>query len=214
MNRAIILLVIITLIGCKDHSVSDHLNLKDHFTELDTAKHSFINTEDFIVDTNKSIVEWRGTKLRRTGKHEGTVKFLSGKMLFSNGKLYGGQFVVDMKSIYITDIPLSDPVPRKNITNHLNIDFQTSLFQTSSFAINKIIENNNDSYTVKGEMTIMDISRPITIILKEIKQEKEYFSTFTFDRFQWKIGENGSWLEKKLVDADITLKVKIVLLDK
>lgn len=63
-------------------------------------------------------------------------------------------------------------------------------------------------------MAIKGISKSITVTLNEIKEKKEYYSTFTFDRFLWKIGENGSWLEKKLVDADVTLKIKIILLNK
>lgn len=122
---------------CKDNRHSNTLNV--HLNKVDSA--NLILDEDaniLSVNIKKSVVEWKGTKLLRTGKHEGIVSFKDGQMSFSNGKLVGGKFVVDMKSIYITDIPKSDPEPRKNLTTHLNKDFETKIFPIASFTITSV----------------------------------------------------------------------------
>ena len=132
--------------------------------------------------------------------------------MFSEGKLSGGYFTVDMKSIYITDIPLSDPIPRKNITRHLNSDFETSIFPNASFIIKEISALNSTHWSLSGNMTIKGITKPIQVVLNELEKGKAFGSSFSINRSEWKIGENGSWLEKKLVDEEIVLNVNIVVL--
>lgn len=204
-------MVFISLIGCKDNRELNNLNYQD--TKIDTANLILDQEVDtFFIDLKKSVVKWKGTKLKRTGKHEGTVRFKQGKMFFSKGNLVGGELIVDMLSIYNTDIPKSEPVPRKKLTEHLNNDLETEKFPTASFKITSVEKSTAEVYKITGNMTIKGISKSISVPLKETTRGKDYFSIFTFDRFIWKIGENGSWLEKKVVDANVTLKVEIVLL--
>lgn len=212
MNRVLIILVFISLIGCKDNRDSDNTNSR--LKKTDSANliiDDDANTNTLHLDTIKSVIKWKGTKLMHTSKHEGTVSFKEGQMLFSNGNLVGGQFVVDMQSIYNTDIPKSDPVPRKNLTDHLNKDFETNLFPTASFTLTNVEKVNSKLYNISGDMIIKGVSKSIAITMKEIKKEKEYFSEFSINRSLWGIGDKGSWLEKKLVDDDFVLKIQIVL---
>ena len=211
MNRVLFVLAFCILVNCIDNKSSGKSLTNSISPEMNTITHVNDTVNSLSINTDKSIVKWKGTKLMHTGKHEGTVNFKSGKIMFSNGNIIGGEFVVDMTSIYNTDMPLSEPIPRKNITTHLNKDFETRIFPIATFTITHVKENTPRAYLVTGDMIIKGISKPIIITLKEIEREKEYFSTFTFNRFLWKIGESGSWLEKKLVDEDITLQVKVVL---
>jgi len=212
MNRVLIILMLNVLIGCKDSRDSDNIN--SHFKKTDSANliiDDYANTDTLYLDTIKSIIKWKGTKLMHTGQHEGTVNFKEGQMLFSDENLVGGQFVVDMQSIYNTDIPKNDPVPRKNLTDHLNKDFETNLFATASFTMTNVEKVNSKLYNISGDMIIKGVSRSIAITMEEIKKEKEYFSEFSINRSLWGIGDRGSWLEKKLVDDDFVLKIQIVL---
>jgi hypothetical protein len=68
------------------------------------------------------------------------------------------------------------------------------------------------SFFITGDMNIKGIKKSLPITVKEIKQEKEYVSSLILDRFDWGIGKESSWLEKKLVDAEIFLNVRIVTL--
>ncbi len=94
---------------------------------LENNRDSIPALQEILIDITSSIVYWKGTKLRRTGKHEGTIKFKSGALLFSNNRLSGGNFEIDMHSIYIADMPEHETVPRRNLTRHLHSDFEISI---------------------------------------------------------------------------------------
>jgi len=62
-------------------------------------------------------------------------------------------------------------------------------------------------------MTIKDVSKniSITLLISTIQEnQKQLDAQFTFDRFKWNIGNEGSWLEKKLVDKEIELIIRII----
>ncbi len=203
-NHLLLLSVLILAFGCQN-------NNKEHSEEtvlstLTPQKYDGVKT----IDVSNSIVKWRGTKLMGTGSHEGTVKFSEGELKFSNNKLIGGTFIVDMTSIYNTDIPLSDPVPRKNITFHLNSDFATDTFPNASFTIKTVEEIDKQSMKISGDMKIRGITNPLSIEAREIIAGKIYEAKVILNRHDWNIGEQGSWLEQKLVDSELTLEIKIV----
>ena len=62
-------------------------------------------------------------------------------------------------------------------------------------------------------MTIKDVTKNISIttrISTTKRNQKQFDAEFTFDRFEWNIGNEGSWLEKKLVDKEIELRIRII----
>ena len=172
------------------------------------------NAAEIEVDIIKSIIYWKGTKMLKTGKHEGTVNLKEGILVIDNGKLLGGYIIADMKSIKVTDMPPHETVPIKNLTTHLNSDFATDKYPTSKFEITQIKPVNDRFLQVWGDMTIRGVTKkiqvPIEIIVSngQIRQCK---ITLTIDRFEWGIGNEGSWLEKKLVDDEFELKIEITI---
>src|SRR6187397_855443 len=61
-----------------------------------------LHVDTYITDVAASKIEWHAEKV--TGKHNGTVKLASGEVNNNHGQL-GGKFVVDMRSIAVTDLP-------------------------------------------------------------------------------------------------------------
>ncbi|MEQ8906860.1 YceI family protein [Ekhidna sp.] len=204
MNKILLLLALL-VVSCQN----SHQESSVALSSFTSQKSSDQSGERVDIDLEKSIIKWRGTKLMGAGSHEGTVKFKSGYLTFSNKKLEGGQFVANMKSIYNTDIPLSDSIPRKNLTKHLNSDFNTKEYPESTFKIVGVKEMNNGKVEIVGDMTIMGISNPLEFIST---MNGDFFSAeIQIDRSEWKIGEQGSWLEQKLVDSDFKIKVELYL---
>ena len=178
-------------------------------TLLENNRDSIPALQEILIDITSSIVYWKGTKLRRTGKHEGTIKFKSGALLFSNNGLSGGNFVIDMHSIYIADMPEHETVPRRNLTLHLHSDFEIDKYPTAEFEIALVKYTSVTELEVNGDLTIKGITRPISTTATSDQDRMHFSTTFTFDRFEWDIGKEGSWLERKLVDRDIELKIEI-----
>lgn len=205
MNRFIILLVLLLFSSC----------IGKHKSDAQTAivgeqKISSIETFGDTLSLNilKSKIFWKGTKMRGMGKHEGEINFKNGYFITENGKLKGGSFTIDMKSINVTDIPEHEPVPRNNLNTHLksNDFFDVENYPTSSFQVTNIEKTVSDSLRVSGNLTIKGITKNIQF--KALHQNKIFSAKFKFDRFQWNVAYAGNWADKTLVDKDIQLVIK------
>ncbi|MDX1629154.1 MAG: YceI family protein, partial [Fulvivirga sp.] len=202
MNRTAVLITFLFLWSCDANTKQKNAVSEKQLVSEDN--HPSFDYDTILINTDKSIVKWKGTKLMKTGKHMGTVRFKRGELYFAADTLVGGKLIVNMQSIYNTDIPKDDPVPRRKLTAHLNSDFKTDSFPRASYEIIHAEKQGNDSYRLKGYMTIRGVRQPMKVTAMEYISKKHYGANVVFDRTDWKIGEEGSWLEQKLVDDEIT----------
>ena len=114
------------------------------------------------VDVEKSTIEWTGKKV--TGKHEGTINLKSADLSIDNGMITGGNFVIDMTSIQVTD--LSGGMADK-LRGHLTSDdfFGVASHPTATLEISGS-EKGEEAGTqlVKGNLTIKNITHPIEFV--------------------------------------------------
>jgi polyisoprenoid-binding protein YceI len=120
--------------------------------------------------------------------------------------------VADMNAITVTDIPPHETEAIQNLTNHLKSDFDTKRFPLSKFYITSVSYTSADRLLVSGNLTIKDVTKNITIpaIVASVNGNKKFTTVFKFNRFYWNIGADGSWLEKRLVDKEIELKIELL----
>ncbi|WEK70412.1 MAG: YceI family protein [Candidatus Chryseobacterium colombiense] len=113
----------------------------------------------FNIQTESSTVNWTGKKV--LGLHTGTINIKNGFLNFENTHLVGGEIVIDMTTIVITDI--ADKSIYNEFFNHLNNDdfFAVDKFKTATFKISKA-EKDNEKYQISGDLTIKDITHPVT----------------------------------------------------
>lgn len=161
------------------------------------------------IEHSKSHIHWKGTKMRGVGKHEGEIELKSGYLIIENKQLVNGNFVIDMSTIGVTDIPEHETVPRKNLNNHLKSAdfFDVEKFPTSELQITNVKKISSDSLLISGNLTLKDITKNVEF---RANYKGESFTTrFTFDRFHWNISFEGSFANKTLVDKDIELTIKL-----
>ena len=122
-----------------------------------------LHVDTYITDVAASKIEWHAEKV--TGKHNGTVKLASGEVNNNHGQL-GGKFVVDMRSIAVTDLPEDR---RGKLEGHLKSEdfFSVEKFPTSTFEIVSIapragITADEPNFNVTGKLTIKGITNDIT----------------------------------------------------
>ena len=173
------------------------LNTQSHITEL-------------MVVTDESRIIWTGTKIM--GYHQGTVQIREGKLLMNNQRLAGGSFIIDLSTINCTDIPASDPIPKRNLENHLKDPdfFDTKRFPTASFTFTEISPDaeNQAKYQAYGNLTIKGITRKIKIEVEVASQSDKIFigqTDMRFNRQLWGVAYSG--LKDELVHDEIKLKV-------
>jgi polyisoprenoid-binding protein YceI len=210
MNKIGLLVLLLILSSCVDKSNSDvqkalvqsqQSQKKINILELDTIK----------LDLDQSKLFWKGTKMRGSGSHEGVVRISDGFLLRDKNGFSGGKFEIDMKSISITDIPLTDPIPIKNLTEHLMHSdfFDVDNFPIAEFEITAFKYHSEEDLEISGNLTIRGITKNITF--SAIHNGNTLSTRFLIDRFDWNIAYEGSWADRTLVDREIEFRVKLVL---
>ncbi|MHA7058315.1 YceI family protein [Aquimarina sp. M1] len=114
------------------------------------------------IKTDQSTINWTGKKV--TGSHTGTLDFASGFLTFDSGTLKGGEFVVDMTSLAVTDLEAGKG--KEKLEGHLNSDdfFGVKNHEKATLVISKASEMEG-GYKVIGDLTIKGKTNPITFDL-------------------------------------------------
>lgn len=157
------------------------------------------------IDTNRSYVEWEGKKITGSS-HEGKLQFKSGSVTFDQkGTLTGGEFVVDMNSLMVTDLTGEY---KTKLENHLkNDDFfgtETHPEATLVFTNVKLVKKSGveADYRVTANLTIKGITQKITFNLEVDGNEIEA-DDIRIDRTKFGIKYSSGSFFKNLGDKAI-----------
>ncbi|MBO9203486.1 MULTISPECIES: YceI family protein [Niastella] len=114
-----------------------------------------MKNQNFEIAVAQSNIDWTGRKV--TGAHWGTIGVKQGNLSVSDGKLTGGQFIIDTASIKILDV--ADPATNTQFYGHLASDdfFSIDQYPEANFEITSV--NNNQ---VTGNLTIKGITHAIS----------------------------------------------------
>lgn len=122
--------------------------------------------QKFDLSVSESQVFWKGTPAFEYGGHEGTLKFASGSItLGKDGKIQGGSFAIDMKTIKSNE---RERNPKEkgdnNLEAHLKGDdfFAVQKYPQATFIITKINKTAEpNKYAVQGNLNIRGITNQI-----------------------------------------------------
>ncbi len=111
-------------------------------------------TGTYTVLADSSTVNWKGTMVN-VYSHNGTVKLTEGSLTLADGKLTGGTFTTDLKSITPLDSNYNTTDHKKEgLVGHLSAPdfFATDSFATATFVV-KSVEGNvaTGDLTVRGK---------------------------------------------------------------
>lgn len=153
-----------------------------------------INAQQKQINTVKSNVEWKGYKV--TGSHKGTINIKSGSLTFKDGKLFDGEFTIDMATLVSTDLTGEY---KGKLEGHLKSDdfFGVEKFPTAKLLFTKVKSNGKNSYNVNAEITIKGITKKVkvtisvygnkaaaTLKIDRTKFDVRYGSTSFFDNLK------------------------------
>lgn len=209
MKKIILSLVVVAsvLTACKSEK-KEKVETKE---EVIIEKTADLNN----VDLGASVITWKGTK--PTGAHEGTIMLKDASLVVEEGKLKGGEFVVDMSSMKNTDL---DAEGGAKLVGHLTSAdfFDVPTYPTSKFVITSV-EEKEDKLHVTGNLTVKDVTKSITIpamLMTEGDVTIFKSETFTIDRadFNVKYGSKSFFDDLKdkfiddLMEMSFTVKTK------
>ncbi|TNJ42136.1 YceI family protein [Tamlana fucoidanivorans] len=110
------------------------------------------------VKVDESKVVWKGYKV--TGSHEGTITLKDAKLILDDDKLTGGEFVIDMTSISVTDL---EGEYQGKLEGHLKSDdfFGVEKFPTAKLVFTNVKPSGKNAYAVTGDLTIKGKTNPV-----------------------------------------------------
>jgi len=113
-----------------------------------------MENQKFEIVSAQSNIDWVGKKV--TGAHNGTIAVKAGELLLNDGKLTGGQFVIDTTSIKILDV--TDPATNSQFSGHLASDdfFSIEKFPEAVLKITSVSGKH-----IEGDLTIKGITNPV-----------------------------------------------------
>lgn len=167
-----------------------------------------------VLDLDRSVVRWRGTKFFGLGSHEGVVRLKAGELCVRDGAIAAGWFVADMTTIAVTDIPESDPVPRNRLRNHLLSEdfFHVARHPEARFRIGSVTPQHGRLLSITGALTIRDRTHPVTFYARgwTVAADKvEGTARFAVDRHEYGVSYVGSTIKDDLVDDQFWLEIEI-----
>lgn len=140
------------------------------------------HTKDLItynVQTDKSRVDWIGAK--KNDFHTGYFPIKSGTVQVNAGKLIGGEFVIDLANLKVTDragVKLEDHLKSSDF-------FDIAKFGEAKYTINTVNYASESLATVNGMLSLKGLSFPISFQVHiRNADEKGFFGEafFSFDR--------------------------------
>ena len=178
---------------------------------------SFTNIKktNYKVNTATSKINWKGFK--PTGSHYGTIDLDNGNFIIKNDKITGGEFTIKMNSIVDLDMPADNEYNAKLVSHLKSADFfDVEKYPNGSFQI-KETENKDGKTLIKGELTLKDISHPVSF-LADVKIENGQLAlkseTFKIDRSKWNIRYKSKSffddLKDKFIEDDMEISIEVI----
>lgn len=171
----------------------------------------FICFGTFLLSAQKKTLNIQQSTMKWTGKqitsktHYGSLKFKSGDVLFKDGLISKGKFIVDMTSLLVEDLQGGN---KGKLEGHLKSDdfFSVEKFNESSIVISSSskIPNGLNAF---GALTVKGISHPIDF--KMLKKSNSWTSSLTFDRSKYNVRFRSGNFFENLGDKLILDSIKI-----
>lgn len=159
------------------------------------------------VDASSSKIVFNAKKL--TATHTGEVKLASGFLNFAKDTLVGGEFMADMTTISNTDITDAD-YHKKFIDHMISEDFfGVEKFKTAKFVFKSAKKLKNDNYKITGNLTIKDVTAPVTF--EAVVTKEKASAKLTFDRTKYGIKYGSGKFFQNLGDKLIADDVELVI---
>lgn len=143
------------------------------------------------VKTTESKVTWKAYKV--TGSHTGTVALKDGALIFNEGTLTGGEFVVDMTTLISTDL---EGEYKGKLEGHLKSEdfFGVEEHPTASLLFTNVEASGKNSYEVTGDLTIKGLTKAVTFDVSIYGSKAT--ATLKIDRAQYNVRYgSGSFFE-------------------
>jgi len=170
---------------------------------------------DYNFDANQSKLTWEGKKV--SGAHQGTVALKSGTVNIDGKALKGGEVVIDLNQITVTDL---QGEWADKLTAHLKSDdfFSVDKHPEVRFKIDSAKSLGDNKYEVTGPLTIKGktAKQTFTVTVKEAGNKVTVSGDLAVDRTVYDIRYGSGkffdpkTLGDKMIDDKFTINLNLV----
>ncbi|NQX78584.1 YceI family protein [Gilvibacter sp.] len=163
----------------------------------------------YLLDTERSLINWRGYYAFKFSEHKGTVNFRSGELRTDGGAIVGGSFVIDMNSISNRDyLEGNGPVEHLKDEDFFFVKkFPFALLEIET--VEYFPEENKHKFI--ATLTIKGVSNQQEFWGVADGDALELRTQFKIDRTRWGITYNNDLKDHAIAEAiefDVYLKFK------
>jgi len=164
---------------------------------------------ELAVDTAQSTVHWTGRKV--SGEHHGDVQVKSGTLTVEDGKLVGGNFVIDLTTITNHDL---EGEYKGKLEGHLKSAdfFDVDNHPEATFEITNVQDGAEaGNVAISGNLTIRGVTKNITFdaqVQEASDSAVKATADFNIAREDW--GVNYAGQADDLISKEINFKVTLV----
>lgn len=163
----------------------------------------------YVLDTEQSLINWRGYYAFLFSDHKGTVNFKNGELRTAAGAIVGGSFVIDMNSISNRDyLEGNGPVEHLKDKDFFHVE-KFPLAMLTIVSTEYFPEENRHKFI--GLLTIKGISKQQEFWGVANGDKLELRTQFKIDRTRWGINYNNELKDHAIAEAiefDVYLKFK------
>tara|TARA_R110000868_G_scaffold161466_2_gene391884 strand:+ start:8964 stop:9539 length:576 start_codon:yes stop_codon:yes gene_type:complete len=183
------------------------------FALLALSFNAFGASYNFASDQSK--LEWEGKKV--SGAHQGTVALKSGSVELEKGTLKGGEVVVNLENMTVTDL---QGEWADKLVGHLKSDdfFSVKDHPNVTFKIKSVKKLKGDQFSVTGPLTIKgkEAVQTFNVTVKESAKQVSVVGEINIDRTTYNI-KYGSGkffdpktLGDKMISDQFTIKLNLI----
>ena len=169
------------------------------------------SNERFVLDAAATEIRWEGFSLR--GSHEGTLRAARGVLQYgAGGRLLGGEVVVPLGSLAVTDV--TEDGPRRRLRDHLLAEdfFWAARYPTARLVVTGAVGKGIGQKRVTANLTMRGVTLPVTFDATERRRPDggiEVRARLNLDRQRWGVRFTRS---RELLVRDVfTLDVRLVV---
>lgn len=215
LKSMLLVVVMVAFSSCKDKADAATTSEIEEAAEMEST------SVTYNVSVEESTINWKGFK--PTGTHTGTIAIQEGTMSTNADGLESGSFVIDMKSINVTDLAAGEG--KENLEAHLmgTVEgkegdfFNVNQFPTANFVITGIKATENGMAKLSGNLTLkgktQNVSFPVSVYDEGDKMTLKSDS-FTIDRTKWGItyGSKSFFdnLGDKFINDEMELQILVI----
>lgn len=164
---------------------------------------------NYTLDTDKSIIKWKGSYSFNFGEHPGIVQFEKGTLNTQNNMITGGEFTIDMTTI------ANDPdIDHESPIDHLRDEdfFHVSKFPKATLVFTDVLYiPEKNLHEITADLTIKGTTKPQTFYATANGETNILKTKFKIDRTRWGIIYNHKLKDQAISDAiefDVFLQFK------